>query len=331
MKVLPEPLLYQFKPVVIDKPVSIFTTVFHEPWWLDAVSPGQWNETTVMSSGEVMARLPYVTKRVVGITGIGMPPLTHVLGPQLPVSGRSSSFRTSDNRKLLTELMSQLPPHNYFVQTCDPGMENTLPLYAMGYDSAVSHTLRIDAGQPAAQTWQGMRKQIRYDIRRAEKMFVVDRSLGIEEFCRFFNACVKNNHNTWWSKAFERRADAVKIRLYEACRAHDAGCLLAARDEQGVLRAAVMPVWGHGMMYYLLTAHDGAPAGSGSVKLLLWEAVKMASAMGLGFDFDGFPRPNAVNVLTGFGGEVHNRIAITKVPPMVLFARAVASRSRFGF
>lgn len=85
MKFSPEPLLYQFKPIVIDRPVSIFTTVFHEPWWLDAVSPGQWNEATVMSNGEVVARLPYVIKRVMGITGIGMPPLTHVLGPQLPL------------------------------------------------------------------------------------------------------------------------------------------------------------------------------------------------------------------------------------------------------
>jgi hypothetical protein len=48
------------------------------------------------------------------------------------------------------------------------------------------------------------------------------------------------------------------------------------------------------------------------------------------FDFHGLPRPGAINILTGFGGAVENRIVVTKIPPMLYLARAVASRMRFG-
>ena len=67
-------------------------------------------------------------------------------------------------------------------------------------------------------------------------------------------------------------------------------------------------------MYYFLTAHDGKPEGAGSVKLLLWEGIKLAHRFGMIFDFHGLPRPGAVNILTGFGGIVANRIVVTKIP-----------------
>ena len=52
-------------------------SLFEQPWWLDAVAPGQWDEALVTdANGSVMARMPYVK------TGnrITMPPLTQNLG-----------------------------------------------------------------------------------------------------------------------------------------------------------------------------------------------------------------------------------------------------------
>jgi hypothetical protein len=312
-----------------NKRAAILSTVFHQNWWLDAVTGGNWEEATVTSNGAVIARLPYVTKRVLGVPGIGMPPLTHVLGPQLPIFRGAVEARFSERRALLTELISRLPPHKYFNQVCDPGVSDTLPFYGAGYDSALRFTLRIPLGQSADQMMQGMRKQIRYDIRKAERRLSVQTDLGIDAFCHFFNVCTQANNHLWWSRRFTRQADALKIRVYEACIRENAGCLLAARDGAGVLRAAIMLVWGDGVMYYLLTAHDAQPEGAGSVKLLLWEAMKLAQLRGLIFDFHGLPRPGAINILTGFGGVVANRIAVTKIPLALTIARGIASRLRF--
>lgn len=297
---------------------------------MEAASGGNWDETTVTSNGEVIARLPYIKKRVLGLAGIGMPPLTYLLGPQLPVGDGGGDIRFSKRRALLTELMLGLPPHKYFNQTCHSAVTDTLPLYALGYDSALKYSLRILPAASAAQTMQGMRKQIRYDIRRAEQMLSVDSNLGIDEFCNFFNACTQANNKQFWSPRFKKQANAIKTRIYEACVKENAGCLLAARDDTGTLRAAIMLVWGNGVMYYLLTAHDAQPQGAGSVKLLIWEGLKLARRFGMVFDFHGLPRPGAVNILTGFGGTVENRIVVSKIPPMLHVAREVASRMPFG-
>jgi hypothetical protein len=314
--------------VAVRMPAPLFSTVFHEPWWLDAVTQGDWHEATVTSGGTVVARLPYVIKRVMGVTGITMPPLTHTLGPQLPLIGAERSPHLLEDRGLVTELFEQLPSHDYFAQACDPIMGHALPMYAMGYDSTLAYTLRIPAGLPKDQIWQGFRQAIRRAVRKAEKTFTVHHDLAIDEFCAFYNASIEANHEAHWSKSFVRRANQIKFRLYEACQAHGAACLLAARDDKGELQAAIMPVWGHGVMYYLLTARRPDPVHSGAVNLLVWEALKMAGEKGLTFDFDGFLRPSAVNFLTGFGGQVHNRIVVVKASPAVHIFRAIASRFR---
>ncbi len=304
--------------------------MFHQPWWLNAVSGGNWNEVTVTSNGAVIARLPYVAKRILGVPGIGMPPLTHVLGPQLPLCRGGVEGRFSQRRALLTELISRLPPHKYFNQTCDSSVTDTLPFYGLGYDSAVKYSLRMPLNESPEEMLRGMRKQIRYDIRKAEQALTVHHDLDIDAFCHFYNVCTQANNKVWWSQRFARQADTLKKRVYEACIRENAGCLLAARDGAGVLRAAIMLVWGDGVMYYLLTAHDARPEGAGSVKLLLWEGLKLAQQFGMEFDFHGLPRPGAINILTGFGARVVNRIAVTKMPPALYLAREVASRLRFG-
>ncbi len=43
-------------------------TPFEQPWWLEAVAPGRWGETVVERRGEIVARLPYMSKQKLGLT-----------------------------------------------------------------------------------------------------------------------------------------------------------------------------------------------------------------------------------------------------------------------
>jgi len=320
-----------FLSEVSREPVSgMYTSLFHEPWWLDAVTEGNWQEVTVTSGGATIARLPYVMKRTMGRTGIGMPALTRTLGPQLPLLGGMSSSGASEQRAMIRELVEKLPRHDFFNQICDPALPNSLGFYVLGYDSALTYTLRLPAGQTLHATWRGIRKSLRTAIRQAERRFSVHFDLGIDEFCRFHNDCVKANHRIIWSKSFESRSDRAKRLLYEACAARDAIRVLAARDDQGRLRASIIVVWGQGVMYYLLNARAPEPDSSGAIKLLIWEALKLASEKKVIFDFDGFSRPEAATILTGYGGTVENRIAINKMPALMQFAKAVMKHVKLG-
>src|SRR5690606_13335233 len=64
-----------------DRDPSMDAPLFMQPWWLDAVAPGQWAEAVVASDGRVIARLPYLTRSQLGLRLLGTPPLTQFLGP----------------------------------------------------------------------------------------------------------------------------------------------------------------------------------------------------------------------------------------------------------
>lgn len=306
-------------------PSQLFTTIFHEPWWLDAVCPG-WEEVTVSAAdGGVVARMPYMRKRMMGVVGLCMPPLTHTLGPQLPLVAGENGPSVRNDRSILNQLWEQLPPHHYFSHTCDPILDHALAAYALGYHTSLGYTQRIPAGTNKDQVLKGMRSATRRLTRIGERTLEIDHNLAIDEFCRLYAVSVQENYGIRWSKAKARREEHLRIRAYEACHARNAACVLAARDDKGELQAAIMPVWGHGLMHYLQTARR-REAAPGAVHLLIWTAIKMALEMKLTFDFDGFLRPDAVNFLSGFGGTVHKRLVISRQGPLIYLARALAGR-----
>lgn len=302
----------------------LFTTIFHEPWWLDAVC-SDWDEVSVSMDGRVIARLPYMRKRAMGLTALCMPPLTHTLGPQLSCVIGEGGPTLPNDRSVLTQVLEKLPPHDYFSQTCDPIVDEALAAYALGYHTSVAYTQRIPLGTSVEQAFMGMRGKTRRLVRIGEKTLHLDRDLSIEEFCRLYAMSIRENYGVRWSATKARREEQLRIRVYEACRAHNATCLLGARDDNGVLHAAIMPVWGHGLMHYLQTArrHDAA---QGAVHLLVWNAMKMAIERKMTFDFDGFLRPDAVNFTWGFGGTIHKRLVISKQRPLIHLARALTGR-----
>lgn len=301
-------------------PPQLFTTIFHEPWWLDAVCPG-WEEVSVSRDGRLVARMPFMVKRIMGVVGLCMPPLTHTLGPQLPMVDGA----LLNDRGLLNELWAKLPRHHYFSHTCDPVLDHGLAAYALGHDTRLGYTQRIPAGTSTKAFLGGMRSATRRLVRIGERTLTVDRDLAIDEFCAFYNRSVRENYGVRWSKARMQHETKLRIRAFEACRVRNSACLLGARDDKGVLQAAIMPVWHHGMMYYLQTARR-REAAQGAVHLLITEAVKLAHDLKLAFDFDGFLRPDAVNFLTGFGGTVHKRLIISRQAPLIYLARALIGR-----
>ncbi len=46
--------------------------LFQQPWWLNAVAPGQWDTIVVEHGGRVVGRFPYIKKQRLGLTYIAM-------------------------------------------------------------------------------------------------------------------------------------------------------------------------------------------------------------------------------------------------------------------
>src|SRR5437879_3359762 len=96
--------------------IAEVTSIFQQPWWLDAVAPGTWSAVEIRRGGVLKARLPYVIDRRMGLTLLRQPLLTQSLGPWIsPLEGKNVT-QLAHQKELYTELIEQLPAHDYFSQ-----------------------------------------------------------------------------------------------------------------------------------------------------------------------------------------------------------------------
>jgi hypothetical protein len=255
--------------------------LFAEPWWLDAVAPGDWGDVLLHEGEDLRARLPFTLKRRLGVTALTQPALTPILGPWLSPSDAGQVKALARQLSLMEELIGALPPHDLFRQAFHPSLFNWLPFYWEGFSASVMYTYRLEQLDDVDAAWSGLRQNIRREIRKAEKQLEVTTELSLEAFLEV-NA-----------KTFARQGMAppypaeLVARVDAACADRDARRILFARDAQGQLHAALYVVWDDHSAYYLMSGADPDLRTSGAQSLLAWEAIKHAGELGRSFDFEG--------------------------------------------
>jgi hypothetical protein len=291
-------------------------TIFHEPWWMEIVCNGAYRETTVAVDGVVIGRLPYkIRKQTPGLTVIGMPTMTHVLGPAIDENAGGNKLRRQiKNLGITAKLLAQLPDFSHISFRLHGDIADTLAFDAAGFESGVNYTVEIPPDSKEA-LWRQMRDKTRNIIRRAQEGLTIEESENAEEFLWFY----ENNLN-----AQNRYPKAISSKLVNNCISRQVGRILLARDPYGDIKAAVFCVWDARREYYFMsTRSDDAP--SGAVSVLIWEAIQHASARGLIFDMYGIhvvgnSLPN-IHLVTGFGGALKTRFTVRKSSRFVQVGR----------
>src|SRR6056297_1016426 len=85
--------------------INYVNSIFEQPWWLDAVAPGQWESIEIKKGDQVVARMPYVIKKKMGLKMITMPPLTQTLGPWLVSSTAKYAKRLAHQKDLMFSII----------------------------------------------------------------------------------------------------------------------------------------------------------------------------------------------------------------------------------
>ena len=281
-------------------------TVFHEPWWLDIVTRGQWVEAEVHEDGRLIGRLPYQPSRQLGQTRIGMPPLTHFLGPAIDEGGGSRQGRWLKRASVTGELIKWLPRSAWFRQKFHRGVTDVVPFQAERFATSVQFTFEIEP-EPEDVLWAALRDKHRNVIRKARKRFGVEELDDSEEFARFYHHNLEERgHETW-------APPDVMTDLLAAAQEHEAGRMLGLRDAQGDLAAAVFCPFDQQTSYYTLSTRR-TDSGNGAVPLLIWEAIRAAARSGRVFDFDGLSNEHVVGLYAGFGGQTSPRFVSARSP-----------------
>jgi hypothetical protein len=294
-------------------------TLFQQPWWLDAVAPGQWRTATVQRGAETAARLPYVLRRKLGLVLVSQPPLTQTLGPWLrPIEAKYTN-RLSEQHELMRELIAQLPRFDLFRQAFAPSLTNWLPFYWEGFEQTTFYTYRIESLTDLDAVWGAFHKTVRTDIRKAEQSLAVDCEPNLTQCLDLVRASYHRQ-----GLAFTVSEDLVR-RVDYACALRGTRRMFFARDARGVAQAVVYLVWDDRSAYYLMGGRDSAVAGSGAVSLAMWRAIQFASTVTRMFDFEGSVREPIERFFRGFGPSQVPYFRVTKMNRRARTASAIAS------
>jgi hypothetical protein len=298
-------------------PTGSANAIFQQPWWLDAVAPGRWGEATIERDGRSVARLPYVVRGRGRFRMLTMPPLTQTLGPWVERSTARAARALSDEMELLVALEAGLPRAEAFVQHFSPTMLNALPFYWAGYRLELRYTYRLEGLRDQEALWDGLRGNVRREIRKARRQVEIRDDLGLDRFYAI------------WSKTFARQglqpsvSTAQLERLDAACRDRDARAMLFALDAANRVHAVMYIVWDRNAAFHLLGGADPEVRTSGASSLLMWEAIMRASAITDVFDFEGSMLKPVERFFRAFGSRQTPYLRVSRTSRRARAALAV--------
>jgi hypothetical protein len=294
-------------------------SVFEQPWWLDSVAPGAWSEAVVRRGDEVVARLPYARRRKLGLTMIVQPTFTQTLGPWLaPIEGKYAR-RLETEKKLLAQLIEQLPPFDFFRMSFAPALTNWLPFYLAGFTATVYYTYRIEDLSDLDRVHSDFRDHVRRAIRKAQRGVEIDHDFPLDGLLRL-------DSETYARKRLRLpHSYDVLRRLDAACAARGSRRILGAVDAQGRTHAALYVAWDERTLYALVSALDPELRASGANTLLYWEAIRLASEVSRVFDFEGSMVESVERYFRAFGARQTQYFCISKVGPRARPALAIWS------
>jgi hypothetical protein len=281
--------------------------LFEEPWWLDAVAPGEWNAVKIERGGQVVARLPYVRRRRYGLTLITQPPLTQTLGPWVRAGEGKYSSQLSDQHDLMSQLVAQAPTGDIFAQTLSPLVMNFLPFHWQNFKTSIRCTYRIESMVDQDAIWADLTEKCRNTIRKAKKVVVVRDDLGVQQF---YEVVAQT-----WARQNLRPPFSCELlsRLHAACVARNSGRIFHAVDSEGRIHAAIFMVWDHRTAYYLVGGGNPGLRNSGAHSLLIWEAIRFTSTLSKVFDFEGSMNPAIEHFCRSFGAKQTPLVHVRKI------------------
>jgi hypothetical protein len=252
---------------------------FSRSWWLKAVG-GTVKILGYFKDGNLLGGIPLYSEKRLGVTLYTMPKLTQTLGPVLaPPSGKQVNASWQE-MEILTALAKQLAKHPIFFQAFHPSLQNWSPFYWNGFRQTSRATQILDLRAPH-KIWDGMAKNARRYIRRAEHMGVTVKPCSPDEVWQAEEKSFTRQHMKVTHSAEYLRE------LYRSAKDNDAGECFAAVDSQERVHAAFFVIWDRKRAIGVASGGDPELRASGAMSLLMWHSIRFAAERTEVFDFGG--------------------------------------------
>lgn len=265
-------------------------SLFEQPWWLDVVAPGQWEEAVVEDKkSNVIARMPYVKdgNRIV------MPPQTQTLGiwmaPELDGDYGAQ-------KKAIMDIFSGLEGKKSVVHALSPENTYVLPFRWMGYRMEPRFTYRISDLSDCDALYNAFNKTAKKNIKYAKNKVTLSGETDVDTLWNMLNKTfeVQGRKNPM--------SKELVYRIVKTCEENGHGKYLQAVDAEENVHSCAYFVYDEQVCYYLFGATDSEFRNSGAQSLILWEGIKFASEHSKVFDFEGSMIEGIENFFRQFGG-----------------------------
>lgn len=276
--------------------IPCVNSIFEQPWWLDAVAPGQWGAAEIENDNKIIARLPYVRQKRFGFRVLGMPEYTQTLGYWIEDTGAKNARKYSRSKDLVSELIEKLPKGYSADIALDHACDYLFPFRWKGYRLELAYSYRLEDIRDTEAIWNGLADNIRREIKKARKILRIEEDHPIEDLVALQN-------KTFNRQGRPDRDDGETLRrLDPVLKERNARKLLCAVDEEGRIHAASYFVFDSRCCYYLVGGGDPELRTSGASSLLLWEGIRFASTVSGSFDFEGSMIEPIERFFRAFGG-----------------------------
>ena len=295
--------------------------VFEQPWWLDTVAPGKWQEALVREEGtdRVIARLPYVLDG----SHISMPRYTQTLGiwmdPEVRAPKRGNDH-LGTQKEVIHELLSKLPVKNRIDLVVDSSQAYILPFRWEKYSIEPAFSYRILLDEDLEEIEDRYSKNIKRDINRGEKALTVVESADIDTFIRLQDLTYKRqNRKNPVDAAFTRRVIESSLR-------HESGCLLIAKDSEGRAHAGSFLLYDEKVCYHLMSGQDTSFGNDCAMPLLFRHEIAFAKEKSAAFDFEGSMIEGIEQTYRRYGGQIVTNWHVSRQPLLADLAQTLKPR-----
>jgi lipid II:glycine glycyltransferase (peptidoglycan interpeptide bridge formation enzyme) len=282
-------------------------------WFNTLYNDKDWDVAIVEKGGEVVAVLPYVVSKKKSFKLISPQFLSPYQGVWMKYpKGQKYASKISYEKEVINELIEQLPKVDSFKQNFLPGFTNWMPFYWKGFNQTTRYTYILQDISNTKDVFANFKENIRREIRKAEKALTIKSFDNIEIMHQMKMDYHQNNIDEY--PVTLKRLSMI----YDFCKENNCGELLIAEDKDKNIHSLLLYVWDNECAYYLNGVTNLLYKTSGSMSLLLWEAIQKSSAKTKAFNFEGSMLEPVERYFRAFGGEQTPYFEISKVNSKVL-------------
>jgi hypothetical protein len=288
--------------------------LFVQYQWFNALYDNEdWDVAVVKRGEEPVAILPYVITKKKSFKLITPQFLSPYQGVWMKYpEGQKYASKLGYEKEVMNELIEQLPKVASFKQNFLPAFANWMPFNWKGFNQTTRYTYIVDDISNLKQVYGDFKENIRREIKKAEKTLVVKSTNNVDLLYQLKLKVYQEN-----KEDYPIPIDKL-IAVYNFCKENNCGELLIAEDQDKNIHSILLYVWDNETAYYLHGVTDSAFKTTGSMSLLLWEAIQKSSLKTKAFNFEGSMVESIERYFRGFGGKQTPYFQISKTDSKML-------------